>query len=52
MKPGDMEQMDDQWDAQHDRMWRGLIQIGVSLVLMLCAATLVGVVLGYLIWGI
>ena len=52
MRRGDMEQMNEPWHAEHDRMWRGLIQIGISLVLMLCAATLVGIVLGYLIWGI
>jgi len=48
MRPGDM----DQWEVENDRVWRGMLRVGVGLVLMLFASMLIGIVLGYLICGI
>jgi hypothetical protein len=52
MRPGDMEQMDEPWHAEHDRMWRDMLRIGFGLLMMLFASMLMGVGLGFLIWGI
>jgi hypothetical protein len=42
----------EQWEIENDRVWRGMLHIGIALVLILVMAMSVGIFLGYLIWGI
>jgi len=41
----------DQWEIENERAWRGMVQIAIALVLMLAASMLVGIAIGFLIWG-
>ena len=48
MRPGDM----DQWEVESERAWRGMMQMGIALVLLLAGSMLIGIGIGWLIWGI
>ena len=52
MKPGDMAQMMNEADEIEARAWRSLLAIGISLVLVVLSSMLIGVGLGFLIWGV
>lgn len=48
MRPGDM----DQWEVETERTYRTVAQILIALILMCAASTIVGVAIGYMLWGI
>lgn len=50
MKRGDMAQLDE--DQQIDSRLRQTLAIGGAMILMLLLSTLIGVFLGFMIWGI
>jgi len=52
VKPGDMNQMMSEADEIEARAWRGLLTFGISLVLVVSFSMLIGIGLGYLIWGV
>lgn len=48
MRPGDM----DQWEIENERAWSGIVKILIGLVAMCAMSTIVGIAIGYMLWGI
>jgi F0F1-type ATP synthase assembly protein I len=52
MRPGDMEQIEQEISDAEDAAWRRLLAVGAFILASNLISTAVGVFFGYLIWGI